>query len=237
MRRRERSRRKVGAVHAGDVLKFQVELRAHGASHYTLGDNFAPEAQRPRRRRVPPAVQSRSTPDLVRLDGAIVAYVEFRRRRTATGLTPVHAYAPGAPTQRHSPTPRPWGRRHQAAGRGVRRSSRSKARPNGDVGPNGERRWQRVVRPRAPAPTVRSSPSLGGRPRRVRAPRIRADRQAGAAVPVNAAACASGFPSVSGDGRFVAYECAGTSSPTSAPLTTVVVVISRPASTACRHLG
>jgi PKD repeat protein len=86
---------RAGTVHTGDVLKFQVEYSRTGQSHFTIGDDFAPEANAGGTKRTTVGAvvpfDGRASYDV---DGSITSYVwTFGDGATASGATAGHAYA------------------------------------------------------------------------------------------------------------------------------------------------
>ena len=154
----------------------------------------------------------------------------IRNRTKHIDLRIAHTYAqPGAPTRRRSPSPTttapsaPTPRRSRCSA-----ISRWKARPNVRASVQTASEASGNFGSFVPALSADGA-IVAFAPLRTASARpgtacTRVIGKRAPPCPVSAAACStSGFPSVSGDGRFVAYECTGASSPTSAPLTTVVV--------------
>ncbi|MCC6763886.1 MAG: PKD domain-containing protein [Deltaproteobacteria bacterium] len=224
--------RKTGTVRTGDVLKFQVAYARHGDSYYTLGDNFAPEAHAggARRGTAGGAVAFDATRSFD-VDGTIVAYAwSFGDGATATGPTPAHMYAePGTYTATLTVTDD-----HGAVGTTtaavavfgdqplVGTTERVSVGPHGEEATGDSGSFVPAMSADGAIVVFRSAAdglgALGDSHVYAR------DRRAGTTIPVSASACQkSDFPTVSGDGRFVAYECTEASSATSAPVVSILV--------------
>ncbi|MCC6765258.1 MAG: PKD domain-containing protein [Deltaproteobacteria bacterium] len=213
--------RKVGTVHTGDVLKFQVEYAPQGPSHYTLGDNFAPEARAGGARRV--TAGSALAFDAARssdVDGAIVGYAwSFGDGTSASGPAPQHVYAtPGGYTATLTVTDDRGAVGTDTAAIAVfgdqpvdGTTERVSVGPHGEQ-PSGSDGLGSFVPAMSADGTIVAFRSLANG---LGAPGHRVyvrDRSAGTTTVLSAEACSpDDFPTVSSDGRFVAYQCTGAS--------------------------
>lgn len=220
---------RTGTVTTGDVLKFQVEYSRTNASHFTIGDNFPPEARAGGLRRsavhTPVAFDAGASFDV---DGSITAYHwDFGDGATATGVQATHGYAArGEYTATLTVTDDHGATRTDTAQIAVydkdlpdATTERASVASDGAAaaGDRGSSFPAMSADGRFVAFTTAATNLAGGG-------LVLHDRRTGTTEQIPASTCTSeGFADLSADGRFVAFQCSISDPATGVAVWTIVV--------------